>query len=262
MRNSGLQPQSVLYVTDDPAAEGRVLLDPNAMSKDGTVAISGLGFSDDGRLLAYAIADAGSDWQIWRVRDVDDREGPGRRGALGQVQRRLLLQGREGLLLLPLRRASRGGEAHRGQPEPEGLVPRRRHAPGRRRPGLRAPGPAGLVPPGHGERRRALARASGRTKGTNPESAIFVQDLATPGSRPEPLLARMDAAYDFVDVVGDTFYFLTDRGAPRKRLVAVVPGPAGGEGLEGESSPRPREPTCCATSPRWATVSSPSGCAT
>ncbi len=58
-------------------------------------------------------------------------------------------------------------------------------------------------------------------KGTNPERAVFVQDLSTPGSRPEPLLAKMDAAYDFVDVVGDTFYFLTDRGAPRKRLVAV-----------------------------------------
>jgi prolyl oligopeptidase len=71
MRNSGLQPQSVLLVTDDPARDGRVLLDPNAMSKDGTVAISGTGISDDGKLLAYAIADAGSDWQIWRVRDVD-----------------------------------------------------------------------------------------------------------------------------------------------------------------------------------------------
>ena len=48
-----------------------------------------------------------------------------------------------------------------------------------------------------------------------------MQDLAKPGSRPEPLLAKMDAAYDFVDVVDDTFYFVTDRGAPRKRLVAV-----------------------------------------
>ena len=43
MRNSGLQPQSVLHVTDDPAVDGRVLLDPNAMSKDGTVALSGHG---------------------------------------------------------------------------------------------------------------------------------------------------------------------------------------------------------------------------
>jgi len=71
MRNSGLQPQSVLHVTEDPAQDGRVLLDPNALSRDGTVAVNGMGFSDDGKLLAYAIADAGSDWQIWKIRDVD-----------------------------------------------------------------------------------------------------------------------------------------------------------------------------------------------
>jgi prolyl oligopeptidase len=70
-RNSGLQNQSVLYVTDSLKKEPRVLLDPNTLSKDGTVALAGSSVSDDGKLLAYAIAVAGSDWMEWHVRDVD-----------------------------------------------------------------------------------------------------------------------------------------------------------------------------------------------
>ena len=49
---------------------GRVLLDPNELSEDGTVAVSGASVSDDGRLLAYSTSSGGSDWQTWRVRDV------------------------------------------------------------------------------------------------------------------------------------------------------------------------------------------------
>jgi len=68
--NSGLQNQNVLYWTEGLNGEPNVLLDPNTMSSDGTVAISGLSISDDGLLTAYSIADAGSDWVKWHVRDV------------------------------------------------------------------------------------------------------------------------------------------------------------------------------------------------
>jgi prolyl oligopeptidase len=68
--NDGLQNQAVLFVTSDPADKGRVLLDPNALSTDGTVSLRDMAVSDDGRLLAYALSDGGSDWQIWHVRDV------------------------------------------------------------------------------------------------------------------------------------------------------------------------------------------------
>ena len=221
MRNSGLQPQSVLYVTDDPATEGRVLLDPNSMSKDGTVALSGMGFSDDGRLLAYAIADAGSDWQIWRVRDVETGKD------LADEVRWAKFSGAS---------FSKDGKGfyysrYAAPPEAEKLTAVNLnqkvwyHAIGTHQDDdvlvfERPDQPDWYL--------RATVSDDGRwlviraTKGTNPESAIFVQDLATPGSRPEPMLARMDAAYDFVDVVGDTFYFLTDQGAPRKRVVAVA----------------------------------------
>ena len=73
-RNSGLQPQAVLYVVDLPRFEPRVLLDPNTLSKDGTVALTGTVPSRDGTLLAYGIAEAGSDWQEWRVKKVDAGE--------------------------------------------------------------------------------------------------------------------------------------------------------------------------------------------
>ena len=68
--NDGLQNQAVLFVTANPADKGRVLLDPNALSADGTVSLRETSVSDDGRLLAYALSDGGSDWQIWHVRDV------------------------------------------------------------------------------------------------------------------------------------------------------------------------------------------------
>lgn len=70
-RNNGLQPQSVLYVTHDLKDPGVVLLDPNTLKADGTAALSGTSVSHDGMLLAYSIADSGSDWNIWRVRDVE-----------------------------------------------------------------------------------------------------------------------------------------------------------------------------------------------
>src|SRR5690242_17528491 len=66
-KNDGLQNQSVLYVTDTLHGEPRLVLDPNTWSKDGTVALSGIAFGDDGKYLAYGVAEAGSDWQTWRV---------------------------------------------------------------------------------------------------------------------------------------------------------------------------------------------------
>jgi prolyl oligopeptidase len=70
-RNSGLQNQDVLYVRDGLHGRERVLLDANAFSKDGTVALGPEhSFTKDGRYLAYAKTTAGSDWEVWHVRDV------------------------------------------------------------------------------------------------------------------------------------------------------------------------------------------------
>lgn len=73
-KNDGLQNQSVLYRMASLEDEPEVLLDPNQWSADGTIALSGTAFSDDGRYLAYGVAEAGSDWRTWRVMDLATRQ--------------------------------------------------------------------------------------------------------------------------------------------------------------------------------------------
>jgi prolyl oligopeptidase len=76
-KNDGLQNQSVYYWTDSLDAEPKVMLDPNVLSADGTTAVASLSVSHDGKYLAYALSDAGSDWKRWKVRDIasgKDRE--------------------------------------------------------------------------------------------------------------------------------------------------------------------------------------------
>ncbi len=70
-RNSGLQNQYILYVRESPTAEPRVLLDPNTLSDDGTVALTSFAISKDGNWLAYATSASGSDWLTWRIRNVE-----------------------------------------------------------------------------------------------------------------------------------------------------------------------------------------------
>jgi prolyl oligopeptidase len=70
MHNSGLQNQAVLFVRDTLDGKGRELIDPNGWSKDGATALSEWSPSEDGSKLLYAIQDGGSDWRTARVLDV------------------------------------------------------------------------------------------------------------------------------------------------------------------------------------------------
>lgn len=71
--NDGLQNQSVLYRTTAPGAQGEVFLNPNTLSDDGTVALSSVAFSKDGKYCACAVAESGSDWVEIRVMNTADR---------------------------------------------------------------------------------------------------------------------------------------------------------------------------------------------
>jgi prolyl oligopeptidase len=66
LRNSGLQNQDVLYTLESMEGEPRILLDPNGLSPNGTIALSSWAASPDGRWLAYATSASGSDWLTWR----------------------------------------------------------------------------------------------------------------------------------------------------------------------------------------------------
>ena len=69
-KNDGLQNQSVMYVMDKLGGEPRVFLDPNKLSTDGTVALKGVYFSNNGKYAAYTISRSGSDWEEIFVIDL------------------------------------------------------------------------------------------------------------------------------------------------------------------------------------------------
>jgi prolyl oligopeptidase len=74
-KNSGLQNQSVLYLLNDmDDKEGVILIDPNTFSEDGTIALSGMDITKDGKTLIYSISRGGSDWREFLFMDIDSRE--------------------------------------------------------------------------------------------------------------------------------------------------------------------------------------------
>lgn len=73
-KNNGLQNQSVLYITSDLAAQPKVLLDPNTLSTDGTIALTSTEISNDGKYLVYMVAISGSDWNEIFVKNIETGE--------------------------------------------------------------------------------------------------------------------------------------------------------------------------------------------
>ena len=73
-KNDGLQNQNVIYMQETLDGEPTVLLDPNALSDDGTVSLGGISFSKDGKYMAYTIQRSGSDWVEIYVKDMESLE--------------------------------------------------------------------------------------------------------------------------------------------------------------------------------------------
>src|SRR5262245_53870129 len=91
-KNDGLQNQSVLYRTSSIKDPGKVFFDPNKLSEDGTAALSGSSFTDDGRLWAYGIARSGSDRTEWKIMNTETGEhlpdtlAPNRQGGVSWLK--------------------------------------------------------------------------------------------------------------------------------------------------------------------------------
>lgn len=73
-RNDGLQNQPVYYIQRGEDGAEEVLLDPNALSPEGTTRVAGLTFDRAARYIAYMVSHAGSDWQQIRVMDLATRD--------------------------------------------------------------------------------------------------------------------------------------------------------------------------------------------
>lgn len=69
-KNEGMQNQNVLFVQDGMSGTPRVLIDPNTLSKDGTVSLGGYSISNDGKYMAYILNQAGSDWSSIEVLEI------------------------------------------------------------------------------------------------------------------------------------------------------------------------------------------------
>jgi len=219
--NSGLQSQAVLYVAESLEAEPRVLLDPNLLSTDGTIALTGMAVDNSGRYMAYGLATAGSDWNEWRIRNVvtgEDKED----------------------LLRWVKFSSVAWTA-----DSRGFFYSRYDAP--------EPGAALLQDVNQGHKvyfhrlgddqsldRLVYERPDHKdwiirttvtddgdylllsaVQGTERRSRIFLLDLAKPDPAVQDLLPEGDAAYSFVGNDGPLFYFVTDKGAANSRVILI-----------------------------------------
>ena len=217
--NDGLQNQDVLYWMDSLDGEPKLLMDSNTLSEDGTVALSGAAISPDGQYLAYGIADAGSDWQTWHVRRVEDAADLEDRVEWVKFSGASWDGKSEGFFYS--RYDAPEGEAlkqanyfhklyyHRlgtDQSEDKLIYDR--------------PDQKGWLFWGDvSEDGRYLV--INIAQGTAAENGIFILDLANPGNDVVELLPEFDAEYLFVGNDGPRLYFRTDQNAPQQRLVAI-----------------------------------------
>ncbi len=219
-RNDGLQNQAVLYWAPSLDAEPRLLLDPNELSAEGTVALTGTAISEDGKLLAYGLASAGSDWQEWRVRDVES--GKDRDDHLKWIKFSGASWTPDGEGFFYSRYDEPAPDAQlTGQNYYQKLYYHRLGAPQAEdkliydRPDEKEWGFSGHVT----EDGRYLAISVWR--GTERKNNLFSLDLKTPDAKVVELLTGFEARYEFLGNDGDKFWFRTDLDAPRNRIIAI-----------------------------------------
>lgn len=218
-KNTGLQNQSVLYVA--PALDGpaRILIDPNLLSLDGTIALSGLSFSHDGSRVAYAISASGSDWLEWHVRDVATGLDLADRVAWGKFSSAAWRADGSGFFYSrydqPVDAQFKAANYfHKlyfhqlGTDQTDDLLVYER--------------------PDHKDWNIApVVSEDGRwliiyvTEGTEPHNRVFVKDLTAADAGVVELLPDADGRYEFLGNDGDEFYFQTTRDSPRGCIVSI-----------------------------------------
>jgi prolyl oligopeptidase len=216
--NTGLQNQDILYTQKELEGEPAVLLDPNVLSTDGTMAVTSLSYSRDGTLLAYGVSASGSDWQEIKIRNVTSTED------YSEVIRWCKFAN-------VAWKHDNSGFYYNRFPRP-GSVPDEDqscycriywHS-------LGTPQEADqLIYERPDEKELAFEPAitdDGKylivlvVLGTDPKNKVYYREVASDGPFIR-LLENFDAAYLFIYNAGPIFYFHTDLNAPRGRIVAI-----------------------------------------
>jgi prolyl oligopeptidase len=219
-KNDGLQNQSVLYVMDGRDAEPRVLIDPNTWSKDGTVALGNTAVSLDAKYLAYAVSEAGSDWETYKVLDVatakplaDELKWVKFSSAAWTGDSRGFFYGRypepkPGAEFQSLNLNQQVYYHRIGTPQADDVLAYKR--------------------PDHPDWGFNLGVTDdGRYliitiwKGTDDRFRITYRDLSEPYAQPVDLIEEFENDYTFIDNDGPVFYFRTDLDAPNGRVIAI-----------------------------------------
>jgi prolyl oligopeptidase len=218
--NSGLQNQAVLFVRDRADGEGRVLIDPNPWSKDGATALAEWVPNEQGTKLLYAIQDGGTDWRTLKVRNV--ATGKDTPDEIKWVKFSGLSWAKNG-----------AGFYYSRFPEPkaagtfQSLNENQQiyfHKLGTRQSADRL-----LFSTPRQPELNNVAQVSddGRwlivysSSGTDPRYQVSLVDLHQAKPRPRVLIRGFDNNWGFVGNRGATFYFVTDKGAPRQKIVSL-----------------------------------------
>ncbi|GDY09939.1 prolyl endopeptidase [Planctomycetia bacterium] len=219
-KNDGLQNQSVMYAIETLTSEPRVLIDPNSWSKDGTVALASTSFSDDGKFLAYSVAEAGSDWNIWRVMETESGK------LLGDELRWVKFSGvswtkdsrgffysrydepKEGAAFQSLNKNQKVFYHRVGSSQADDVLVYKRPD-----------------QPDWGF--QTTVTEDGRYliittwKGTDDKYRVAYKDLLEPYGMPIDLIDNFDHEYTFIGNEGPVFFFQTELEASRKRVIAI-----------------------------------------
>jgi prolyl oligopeptidase len=217
LHNDGTQNQSVLFVSEALDSPGRVLFDPNAVREDATVALADFTPSPNGKLLAYALSDGGTDWETWKFRSAQD--GADLPDTLRYTKFWGVSWARDASGVFysryPALSNGKGDDSGRpaiyfhrlGEPqERDRLIFAVTDHPTRV--------PAGRVT--EDGRFLVITLFDGYAR-----NGVSLLDLRHPANKATALFAAWDALYTFIGSHGDELYFLTTRGAPHREVIAV-----------------------------------------
>ncbi|HBI32381.1 MAG TPA: S9 family peptidase, partial [Verrucomicrobiales bacterium] len=219
-KNNGLQNQSVLYSTKSLDIEPTVLLDPNTLSSDGTVALKSYEVSPDGKYLAYSTSASGSDWVEWQVREISSGKDLSDHLKWSKFSGASWSKDSKGFYYGRFPKPKGGDEMiakniHKkiyyheiGTPQDEDLLVYER--PNEPKQGLYA----WVTEDG----KYLLIQVS---QGTDTKNGLFYKDLTNPTSKVIELLADFDASYDFITNLGSNFIIRTDLKAPKQKVVSI-----------------------------------------